>query len=222
MSTLYHLWLSPFCRKIRVLLAEKRVESEMRVEQIWDRRESFLALNPAGTVPVLVDDDGTVVNDAWVIAEYLEETRPEPPMLSGGAGERAEIRRLCAWFDDKFNREVTELLVGEKLMKQFLGLGEPDSTAIRAGLANISTHMAYIDYLAERRSWLAGDEFSLADITAAAHLSCIDYIGDVPWAKHEEAKLWYARVKSRPSFQPLLADLIPGWKPPKYYANLDF
>lgn len=222
MRTLYHLSLSPFSRKVRVVLAEKQLDSTLKAEMVWDRRQDFLALNPAGTVPVLVDEDGTVVVGSVAIAEYLDEVYVEPPMIPGTAGERAEVRRLVAWFDEKFDREVTTLLVGEKLMKRFLGLGEPDSTAIRAGHANIATHLDYLDFLAERRNWLAGDRFSLADVTAASHLSCVDYIGDVPWDRHPEAKAWYARVKSRPSFRSLLSDHIPGTRPPAHYADLDF
>ena len=70
--------------------------------------------------------------------------------------------------------------------------------------------------------WLAGDRLTLADLTAAAHLSCVDYLGDVPWDQYEEAKTWYARIKSRPSFRPLLADYIPGLAPAPIYADLDF
>ncbi|UUX51308.1 glutathione S-transferase family protein [Nisaea acidiphila] len=222
MPTLYHLWISPFSRKIRVILGEKKIEADLKVEQIWDRRPEFLAMNPDGTVPVFVDDDGTTVANSVAISEYLDETRPEVPLLPGDAAARAEIRRLVAWFDRKFNEEVTEMLVGEKLMKRFLGTGEPSSAAIRAGHINIATHLAYIGFLAERRNWLAGDHFSLADIAAAAHISAVDYIGDVPWEKYPEAKQWYARVKSRPSFRPLLSDHIPGVRPPAHYANLDF
>jgi glutathione S-transferase len=222
MRTLYHLALSPYSRKVRVALAEKKLDVRLEVEMVWERREAFLAMNPAGTVPVLVEQDGTVIADSRVIVEYLEEMETEPPLIPGTAAERAEVRRLMAWFDEKFAREVTALLVGEKVQKRFLGLGEPSSQAIRAGHANIGTHMAYLDYLSERRTWLAGDHFSIADIAAAAHLSCVDYIGDVPWADHAEAKEWYARVKSRPSFRPLLADHIPGLKPPPHYADLDF
>jgi glutathione S-transferase len=136
--------------------------------------------------------------------------------------ERAETRRLVAWFDVKFNREVTVNLVEEKITKRFLGLGQPNSQAIRAGCQNIKHHLDYITYLMDRRSYLAGDSFGLADITAAAHLSSVDYLGDVPWEQHNGAKEWYARVKSRPSFRPLLADHIPGVAPPKHYADLDF
>jgi len=222
MRLLYHLWLSPFCRKIRVVLAEKNLEFETRVEKVWDRREAFLALNPAGQAPVLIDEDGAALAESTVIAEYIDECHPEPPLIGRTPGMRAETRRLVNWFDLKFNDEVTVNLVDEKIMKRFLGLGEPDSNAIRAGIANIHYHLDYIGYLTERRRWIAGDEFTLADITAAAHLSCVDYLGDVPWADHPSAKDWYARIKSRPSFRPLLGDHIPGAPPPPHYADLDF
>jgi glutathione S-transferase len=222
MRTLYHLWLSPFCRKVRIALLEKKMEFQMRVENVWERRPEFLALNPAGEVPVLVEPDGTALSDSNAICEFLDEIHPEPSLIGRSALERAEVRRLVAWFDRKFNHEVTENLVGEKIMKRFLRLGEPNSHAIRAGHANIRHHLDYVSYLIERRKWLAGDSLTLADIAATAHLSAVDYVGDVPWDGYEAAKDWYARVKSRPSFRPILADRIPGVPPPKHYADLDF
>ena len=226
MRTLYHLWLCPFARKVRIVLCEKKLEFDLVIEKAWERRDDFLALNPAGEVPVFVErgEDGTSVAlaDSSAICEYLEEVYPDPPLFGGDAVARAEIRRLVAWFDIKFHHEVTENLVDEKINKRFLGLGAPSSVAIRAGHANIGTHLAYIEYLMARHNWLAGSEFSLADIAAAAQLSCIDYIDDVPWEDYPEAKAWYARLKSRPSVRPLLADHIPGVPPPRHYANLDF
>lgn len=222
MRVLYHLPLSPFSRKIRLALAEKKLEFELRLEKTWERREAFLAINPAGDVPVLAEEDGTVFADSWAIAEYLEETVPTPSLHGRDAKERAEVRRLVAWFDRKFNAEVTDNLVGEKVVKRMQRIGGPDTLAIRAGIMNIGYHLQYISFLVERRNWLAGDRLSFADLTAAAHLSCVDYLGDVPWAKYEEAKNWYARIKSRPSFRPLLADQIPGLLPAPVYANLDF
>ena len=222
MRTLYHLWLSPFCRTVRLVLHEKRVEFEMKGESVWERREGFLAINPAGDVPVLVEADGTAISGSGVICEFLDEIHSEPPLIGRQALPRAEVRRLVDWFDRKFNAEVTKNLVGEKMMKRFLGLGEPDSKVVRAGHANIHCHLDYIAYLIDRRKWLAGDFLSLADLAAAAHLSTVDYIGDVPWKDHEGAKNWYSRVKSRPSFRTLLEDNIPGAPPPKHYRNLDF
>ncbi len=222
MRRLYHLWLSPFCRKVRIVLGEKGLDFELTLEKLWEQREDFLALNPAGEVPVLVEDNGAVFADSGAIVEYLDEVYPEPPLVGRSPAARAEARRLAAWFDGKFHREVTRNLVDEKIMKRFLGLGEPNSTAIRAGGANIHVHLDYIGYLTEERRWLAGNDFSIADIAAAAHLSCIDYLGDVPWEDHLPAKDWYARVKSRPSFRTILGDHIPGCPPPRHYADLDF
>ena len=223
MRTLYHLALSPFSRKVRVALREKNLDFELKVEKVWERRPEFLAMNPAGTVPVLVEDDGTTIAESGVICEYLEEVHPgERNLLGATPVERIEVRRLVAWFDQKFSREVTDNLLREKMMKKFLGLGEPNSSAIRAGYNNIHFHLEYVGWLTERRKFLAGDKYSLADVAAAAHLSCLDYIGDVPWGEHPRAKDWYARIKSRPAFRPLLGDLIPGAPPPKNYADLDF
>ena len=222
MPSLLHLPLDPFSRKIRIVLGEKKIAASLAVEPIWERRHEFLSINPAGTVPVFIEDDGTTISTSQAIAEYLEETSKEPALIFGTALQRAEIRRLCNWFDVKFNTEVTEYLLGEKIMKRFLGLGEPSSETIRAGYANIDTHLGYIEYLAEQRAWLAGEHFSLADITAASHISCIDYLGDIAWEDYQQAKQWYARIKSRPSFRPLLQDLIPGTQPPAHYKNLDF
>jgi len=222
MRTLYHLPLSAPSRIIRVALAEKKLDFELTFEKIWERRDAFLSLSPTGEVPVLVEPDGLALNEAWVIVDYLEEVYPEIPMLGRTPAERAEARRLMVWFDGKFGREVTDNLVGEKVLKRLMGWGHPNSEAIRAGRANIHYHLDYIAFLAEQRNWLAGDDFGIADIAAGAHLSAIDYLCDVPWDQHPVAKGWYARLKSRPSFRPLLADVFPGIAPPKHYSDLDF
>jgi len=221
MLRLYHFPLCPFSRKVRVLLWEKEIVAELLPLEPWAQAEEIAALNPALEVPVLVDR-GQPIADSWVICEYLEETRREPGLLGATALERAEVRRLVAWFDVKFLREVTEPVWGEKLLKRVRDKETPNSAAVRAGLANIHAHLECIGFLFERRNWLAGEALSLADITAAAQLSVLDYLGDVPWDDHPEAKLWYARIKSRPSFRPLLQDRLMGLKPAPHYDNLDF
>ncbi|WP_237215075.1 FtsZ-binding protein FzlA [Falsiroseomonas oryziterrae] len=222
MRILYHLPLSPFSRKVRLALAEKRIPFDLRIERIWERREEFLTINPACTVPVLQDVNGLVVTESYAICEYLDEAYPDMPLLGRTLAERAEVRRLVGWFDDKFNIEVTRNLLEEKQMKRLLGRGNPDAGAIRAGYANLRSHLEYLGWLAETRAWLAGPNLSLADLAAAAHLSALDYMGDVDWSMSEAAKDWYARMKSRPSFRPLLAERVTGTSPPAHYADLDF
>jgi glutathione S-transferase len=226
MRHLYHLPISPASRKVRLVLCEKDLAFEMVEERDWERREDFLALNPSGEVPVLIDEDGEVISGAYAICEFLEESHPAHPLLPGTAVERAEVRRLIDWFDRKFAAEVSDGLIFEKVTRRFLsaadGGGAPEMGVVRAALHNLRYHLDYISYLMESRSWLAGDHLTLADLTAAAHLSCLDYVGDVPWTQYPLAKEWYVRLKSRPAFRPLLADHVPGMPPPKLYANLDF
>ena len=219
---LYHLPLSAPSRKVRLALAEKGLPFALEVERVWEQRPAFLAISPAGEVPVLCEPDGATLNECQVICEYLEETYAAVDLLGRDPLQRAETRRLTAWFDQKFAADVGNNLVGEKYLKRLLGYGDPQAAAIRAGLANIHYHLEYLGYLAEHRRWLAGNDFSLADIAAAAHLSAVDFIGDVPWDQHPGAKDWYARVKSRPSFRALLADQVQGLQAPSHYADLDF
>ena len=224
MRTLYHLPLSPHARKVRLVLAEKRLPVELIVEKPWERREEYLELNPAGTVPTLVEDNHVVVPDSGVICEYLDEAYPDPdlPLMGDTIVERVEVRRLAVWFDEKFAAEVTQNLLGEKYMRQQARRGIADPAAIRAGYAALRYHLEYLGWLAENREWLAGANLSLADFAAAAHLSCLDYIGDVDWRLSRPAKDWYARIKSRPGFRTLLSDRVPGITPPAHYVDLDF
>jgi glutathione S-transferase len=203
-------------------MAEKRIPFELRLERVWERREDFLEMNPACTVPVLREENGLAVADSYAICEYLEEAYPDTSLLGGTLAERAEVRRLVAWFDGKFAAEVTVHLLYEKQLKRLLGRGNPDASAIRVGYANMRPHLEYLGWLAETRPWLAGPNISLADFAAAGHLSALDYIGDVDWNQNEAAKQWYARMKSRPSFRGVLADKVSGLEPPPHYADPDF
>jgi len=219
---LYHLPLSPYARKVRLALTEKRIPFELRLERVWERRPEFLELNPACTVPVLVESNGLGIADSNAICEYLDEAYPDMPLLGRSLAERAEVRRLVAWFDGKFAHEVTQNLLYEKQMKRLMGRGNPEGAVIRAGYLNLKPHLEYLGWLAETRHWLAGPALSLADFAAAAHLSALDYTGDVDWSLNDAAKEWYARVKSRPCFRGLLADRVSGTAPPDHYGNLDF
>lgn len=222
MRTLYHHWLHPGARLARLVLGEKGLEAEERIVRPWIRDETFLALNPSGEVPVLVETDGTTVAETVAVAEYLDELYPDPPLLGADPVIRAEVRRLVAWFGDKFRREVTDPLAGEKLVTRITGNGAPDSRAIRAGRVNIHIHLRYIAWLTERNRWLVGPRPTLADLMAGAHVSLVDYAGDVPWDDHPSAKEWYMLLKCRPCFRGLLGDAEPGLRPAAHYADLDF
>jgi glutathione S-transferase len=230
MLTLFHHPFCPHSRYVRLALYELGLEHRLIEERTWDRRNEFLILNPAGHTPVLVDEGNPAVPGAPVIAEYLDEMYGadigDRRMLPTDLAGRIEVRRLASWFNDKFFTEVSGPLVMERVYKRYMrveqGGGSPDTDAIRAARANIRYHVAYIGWLVRKRNWLTGDLLSYADLAAAAHLSAVDYFGDVPWEADESAKMWYARVKSRPSFRPLLAEALPGLPASKTYADLDF
>ena len=221
MAKLYHVPLSPFCRKVRLVLAEKRIEVELIEEKYWELEADFLRRNPAGKVPVLRFED-RVMSESTPICEYLEERFPEPPLMPKSTDARFEVRRMVAWFDDKFHAEVTSKLLYERVNKKIMKQGFPDSGNVKAGAKAIKFHLDYMAWLLDRRRWLAGDAMSLADFAAAAHISALDYISDVDWNRSEIVRDWYAKIKSRPAFRAILADQVPGFPPPAHYADLDF
>ncbi|EAR52864.1 glutathione S-transferase family protein [Oceanicola granulosus HTCC2516] len=221
MNRLYHYPLSPFSRKVRLTLAEKKLEVELVEERYWEKDPEFLRRNPAGRVPILKYGN-RLLAESNAICEYLEELHPTPPLLPRLPEERYEVRRLVAWFDDKFHKEVTSKLLGERVFRKVMAAGPPESANVKAGARAIKEHLDYMAALLDQRRWLAGNDMTLADFAAAAHLSCLDYISDVDWHRSEVVKDWYAKIKSRPAFRSLLADQIPSFLPPPHYADLDF
>ena len=221
MLRLYHFALSPFSRKVRLCLAEKKIEVELIEEKYWEKSTEFLRRSPAGRIPIL-RFEGRNLSESLPICEYLEEIYPDPILIPRTAEERYEVRRLVNWFDDKFYREVTQKLLCERLIKKISGAGFPDSKNVKEGAKRIKYHLDYMAWLLERRRWLAGDVMTLSDFAAASHLSCLDYISDVDWNHSSAIKDWYAKIKSRPAFRSILADQVPGFPPPRHYNDLDF
>jgi glutathione S-transferase len=226
MRVLYHYPLCPFSRKIRLCLQEKKLDFSPEIEDFWQERPEFLRLNPLGQVPVFIDLNGSEIIDSGAICEYLESVYPEKNLLGEDFVHSAEIRRLSNWFDYTVGHQITWVFLEEKLLKRFKktpGLASgPDTVLLRQAKSRLGFHLDYIGWLTQRRNWLAGDDFSLADITAAAHLSVLDYFNEIDWAKFELTKEWYMRIKSRPSFKLLLKDTIAGLAPATHYSLLDF
>jgi glutathione S-transferase len=223
--TLHHFPLDPASRQARLALAEKRLPFNDAVVRYWERPEALTALNPSGATPVLVektDGQTLILCETPAILAYLEEAYPETPLLPDSAAERAETRRLMTWFDRKFEFEAGGFLLHEKMEKRLQNMGAPDLANLRQGRAALRAHLAYLEGLVAERDWLAGRRLTAADFAAAAHISVIDYLGDVPWAEFPAAKTWYMKLKSRPSFRSILADRWPGLTPSRHYDDLDF
>jgi glutathione S-transferase len=230
MLTLFHHPFCPHSRFVRLIFEELGLKPRLVEERTWERRQDFLALNPAGTTPVLVEEGAPPVPGSAVIAEYLCETRGDQLAAFGlmprEPSARVEVRRLAGWFNDKFFEEASGPFVMERIYKRYIpaanGGGPPDTDTLRAARANIRYHLAYIGWLVRTRDWLAGDNLTFADLAAAAHMSAVDYLGEVPWDADATARAWYARIKSRPAFRALLTETLPGLQPAPSYADLDF
>jgi glutathione S-transferase len=208
MWRLYQYPLCPFSRKVRFACAVKGVTVELVREYPWDRRDGFAALNPAGQTPVL-QNGSVVLADSSAICDYFEETIKRTPLL-------------VAWFDQKFYAEVTAPLLSERMYKRAIIRVAPDAGVLRDAARKAEAHLEYLDFLLDRRRWLSGPAFGLADIAAASQISVADYLGGIEWDGHEPARTWYSALKSRPAFRPLLGERMEGLPPPVHYDKLDF
>ena len=219
---LYQFPLCPYSRKVRLLLGEKGIGYTLVRESPWQRRDEFLHMNPAGETPVMRDPERNItLIDSVAICEYFDETVEKTRMVNGTAAERAEIRRLVTWFDVHFHRDITGPLMEERMVKRLVHRTAPDAKALREAMKAAVSHLDYVDYLLDHRTWLAGATLSLADFAAAAQISVADYLGGIDWKGHEQAKRWYVALKSRPTFRPLLSERMEVISPPKDYEALD-
>ena len=118
MVLLIHHPVSAISRKIRLLMAEKRILFVLREEEPWNLSPEIYKLNVAGELPIFIFD-GNVIAGNYAITEFLEEVNPDVRLIGGDARQKAEIRRLTEWFDLKFEREVGRSLINEKVFKRF-------------------------------------------------------------------------------------------------------
>lgn len=219
--------LDPSSRMIRIILAEKGLVAQFVEKRPWEDDDGALAAaNPACTIPVLIDEPPTggsiSVAPAMAVMEYLEDAYSVVSVLPGTSAARAEARRICAWFNVKFDREVNEFILRERIDKRLMRRGQPDYELLKAGGDALAWHLDYLSWLLDQRTWLGGEKYCAADIAAAAHLSALDYIDAIPWESFLPVKEWYARIKSRPTMRPILQDRIDGLPPPSHYDDLDF
>lgn len=225
MYRLYCHPICPFSRKVRIHLAAKGIGFEMVQENFWQRRKEFIAMNPAGTIPILFDNkNSAIIVNSDVILEYIEEKHKENKSFLGESlVNRAEVRRLQNWFDDKFYTEVTKHVLKERYFNKFTKKdNSPKPETLRAIRRNLNIHLSYIEYILETRKYLAGDQISIADFAAAAQISVLDYFGDINWNHYVPARDWYSLIKSHKIFGEILKDRLPNIAPPPYYSKLDF
>lgn len=224
MKRLWHWPIDPLARTVRLALGEKGWRYEGIVIMPWVADLELSALAPGASQPALLDTDAqTRVScvGTMAICEYLEEAVPTPRLLPFPPAERAEARRLWQWSEESF-AGINNTLLAERVNQWVRREQAPDSQALRQGLHALKNRLTFLDALTGERAYVAGRNLSLADLSVAAHLSAYDYFGDVLWEAVPDLKAWYGRMKSRPSFRPLLDDRVGNAKPARHYADLDF
>ncbi len=220
---LYQFPLCPFSRKVRLLLGEKGVNYTLVTESPWEQRTGYRDISPTGQTPAMRNSEsGVTLAHSSAICEYFEEVEAARPLMTGGATGRAEIRRLVAWFDEQFYADVGAPLLLEKMLKRTVYRQSPDAGVLRGAMKAANTHLDMLSALLDHHSWIAGTAMTLADFAAAAHISVADYLGGIDWTGHDLVRDWYAAMKSRPSFRPLLDERMGVLQPPKHYADVNF
>ena len=167
-----------------------------------------MKINPAGDLPVIVDDENTNIIGYELLVEYLDEKKIGKNLLGNNPKERLESRRLCTWVSRKLEKEVMKNILDERVFKSLKENNQPSTVALNAGRKNLKNHMSYFNWLLNRRSFLSGDNFNVADISLASALSSLDYLNEVDWNNFENVKNWYALIKSRPTFRVILEEYL--------------
>lgn len=225
MYKLYHYPLCPFSRKIRFLIAYFSIPCVLIEERFWERRETFLKLSPACTVPLLIKKDGLIIPHSSLICDYFFEVygKNRESLLPKDIKNRMKAKSLTLWFDEKFFEEVSKIFLYEKVIHTFKGDEMPDVNSINVARYNLQIHLEFLEFLLAENTFLAGDSLTIADIAASSHLSVIDYLSEIKWSSIPNSiKEWYSIVKSKLEFKDILSDIIPNIKPSITYASLDF
>ena len=222
MYTLYHHPSCPFCRCARIVLAEKEIDFNMEVLEPWKDQEDILHLNPAGNLPILMTPSEDVICGYRPICNYINEITMNP-LLPNEAMVRAEIRWVCDFFNENFYHAVTKPLLTARIYTRLCGI-TADANCLRTGHRNREIYLNMFEQMLHKDDYVGCHEFSFGDVAAGAHVSLLDYCGEMVWDTEKYPRIyeWYSAVKSRPSFQKLLTDRIGTIIPSRTYANLDF
>jgi glutathione S-transferase len=224
----YHYPICPFSRKIRFIFADKNIPFVSVIENFWEKREKFCLINKSGEIPFLavkfsdVDKKNLLIFGQNTVFEYLNTKYGDTSYIFGNIEQQTEIRKMSEWFDQKFYNEVSKYILNERIYYWHKYQRSPDIQLLKMARMNLEQHLLFIGEILSSQDWIAGNTFSLADITCACHLSSLDYLGEIEWQNHKIVKDWYTIIKSKPAFRDLLYDLVPGFKPSAIYRELDF
>ena len=221
MLKLYHYQLCPSSRFIRLLLNEYKIEHITQLENYWKPQDEFLLINPAGHLPVLIDNNNFPIIGFNACVEYIKDMDLKPNIFPDDYRKKAEIYRLYHWFDTLFKKEVLDPIIYEKVFSRVIENLTPNSLNLRNGMQNLGFQLKYLEYLLRDKDFLVADTITPCDFFAAANFSVLDYLGLLNLDDYPKLKVWYFKLKSRPSFKNILKDYIVGLTPHENYKLLD-
>src|SRR4051812_25049358 len=194
--------LSPFARKVRVVLAEKKIDCEMEQADVNPVENPVNAHNPLGKIPTLLLDDGTALYDSRVIVEFLDSVSPISRLIPEGTRDRVAVRRWEALADGVLD---AGLLVRYESLRD---KKEQSPSWMAKQLARVERGAALMETDLGDRPWCHAERYSLADIAVGSCLGWLDFRkpGDVDWlARYPSLARHYAKLMERPAF----ADTVP-------------
>ncbi|WPX97960.1 glutathione S-transferase family protein [Candidatus Fokinia crypta] len=224
---LHYSSICPLSRMVRIALLEQKYQLHLVEENYVHDNHEILAINPLGTLPFMVFQDNTVIKNLWGIIDYIINKNDifghtvMPSFLKNF--ERAEILFNVEWFCTKFFNDVTLPIIQQKIVNFTTKRIPPNSTSIRNALRNMHIHMEYLKLSLAESNYIESSTPTIADYSAAAQISILDYTGDIMWNTiNKRIKGWYSLIKSRPSFRTVLKDRILSLSPPPHYEDPDF
>jgi len=188
---------SPFVRKVRIVLAEKKIEYDFEIDNPWKADAVTPKFNPLGKVPVLLLDDGRALFDSRVIASFLDSASPLSRLLPADPRERVEVRRCEALADGVLDAGVAARLENQREAKT------RNTAWIDRQLGKVRAGLAAMDAELGDRPWCAGSGYTLADIASGVCLGWLDFrYPDMGWRKdHASLARHFAKLSERSSFQ---------------------
>jgi glutathione S-transferase len=192
---------SPYVRKVRIVLAEKKVDYELVIDSPWVEGSQVAALNPLGKVPVLVLDDASTLFDSRVIAEYLDTVAPNNRLIPVSGRERISVKRWEALADGVLDAAVAALLESRR------PYGERSSSWLERQLGKTANGLRAMSDELGQQAWCHGNSFSLADIAVGCALGYVSFrLDDIRWTEqYPNLAQLYGKLMKRPAF----ADTVP-------------
>lgn len=205
MLKIYGALLSPFVRKVRCVLSEKQVPYELVATNPFDKSGDFLKRSPLGRIPALEDEQGRSLADSTVIAEYLEERHPEPPLFPRDPYDRARVRWFDEYADGGMAPSLTAKIFFQRVISAKLIKGGCDESVVQGALKELPTFLAYLEGELGGHQYLVAETFTLADVSVACQLVNLRHAGvEVDRTRFPALAAWFERVVGRPSLQALV------------------